>query len=296
MKIGLLERLQNGGVVLGDGGYLMGLRLRGFARENHMTPLVVVEHPDAVQQLTREFRDAGSEVLQTLTFFGTRNMMEYEGLGDRAEEINRTAVQIAKEVAGDDVLVAGNLCSPTIVTKDFIPGDERAQKYVAGLLEEQLAWIVDEGVDLLILETFSWLEEALLALELAKQTKLPTIVTMAYEGHSLSKIFEGIAPGECSERLSDAGADVVGVNCLVGPKNMLSLAEQMQQQTDRPIAIQPSAFHTWWEAVEEPIAPSRFARFARDAQERKMGYLGACCGAGPEHIRAMAEALGKPTR
>ena len=296
MKQGLLERLNHNGIVLGDGGYLMGLRLRGFAREGHLTPLVVVEHPDAVRQITQQFCDAGSEVLQTMTFFGTRNMMEYEGLGDRTEEINRTAVQIAKEVAGEDVLVAGNLCSPTIMTKDFTPGDENSRKYVTRLLEEQLGWLVDEGVDLLILETFSWLEEAILALDLANQTKLPTIVTMAYEGHSLKKTFEGTTPAECAERLSQRGADVVGVNCLASPKNMLPLAEEMQQHTNHPVAIQPSAFHTWWEGVDEPIAPKRFGQFATEAREQKMGYIGACCGAGPEHIRAMARALGKPTR
>ena len=96
MKETFLERLNSGNTILGDGGYLMGLRLRGFVEKGHMTPLVVVNHPDAVRQFTQEFLDAGAEVLQTLTFFGTRNMMEYEGLGDRTEEINRTAVQIAK--------------------------------------------------------------------------------------------------------------------------------------------------------------------------------------------------------
>ena len=222
-------------------------------------------------------------------------MMEYEGLGDQTEEINRTAVRIAKEIAGDDGLVAGNLCSPTIMTKEFTPGDERSRKYVAGLLEEQLAWIVDEGVDLLILETFSWLEEALLALDLAKRAKLPTMVTMAYEGHSLKKTFEGFTPSECARRLSENGADVVGVNCLASPKNMLPLAEEMQQQTAHPVAIQPSAFHTWWEGVEHPIASDVFGQFAVQARERQLGYIGACCGAGPEHIRAMAQTLGKVT-
>ena len=296
MKHGLLERLSGGGVVLGDGGYLMGLRLRGFAREGHMTPLVVAEHPDAVRQITQEFCDAGSEVLQTLTFFGTRNMMEYEGLGDRTEEINRTAVRIAKEVAGEEVLVAGNLCSPTIMTKEFTPDDESSHKHVAALLEEQLAWIVDEGVDLLILETFSWLQEALLALDLAKRTKLPIMVTMAYEGHRLSNTLEGLTPGECAQRLSENGADVVGVNCLASPKNMFPLANEMQQHTTHPVAIQPSAFHTWWEGVEQPIAPELFGRFAAEARDRHLGYIGACCGAGPEHIRAMAQSLGKSTR
>ena len=110
--MGLLERLRDG-FVLGDGGYLMALRLRGFIEKGAMTPQVIATHPEEVTRLTREFRDAGADVLQTLTFFGTRNM-----LGEEAEAINRSACRIARKVAGDDRLVAGNLNSPSITHKD----------------------------------------------------------------------------------------------------------------------------------------------------------------------------------
>ena len=122
------------------------------------------------------------------------------------------------------------------------------------------------------------------------------MVTMAYEGHRLSNTLEGLTPGECAQRLSENGADVVGVNCLASPKNMFPLANEMQQHTTHPVAIQPSAFHTWWEGVEQPIAPELFGRFAAEARDRHLGYIGACCGAGPEHIRVMAQSLGKSTR
>ena len=85
----------------------MGLRLRGFVEAGSMTPEVVAKYPQEVRKLTREFKEAGAEVLQTLTFFGTSNMLAPAGLGDRAEEINRTACRIAREAGGGEALVAG---------------------------------------------------------------------------------------------------------------------------------------------------------------------------------------------
>ena len=130
-----------------------------------MTPEVVAKYPQEVRKLTREFKEAGAEVLQTLTFFGTSNMLAPAGLGDRAEEINRTACRIAREAGGGEALVAGNLNSPSIVHGDYNPADKAMRERTRGWLDEQLPWLVDEGVDFLIMETFSWLDEALVALE-----------------------------------------------------------------------------------------------------------------------------------
>ena len=181
MAGGLLDRLESG-FVLGDGGYLMGLRLRGFVKAGAMTPQVVATHPEEVVKLTQEFRDAGAEVLQTLTFFGTSNMLAQVGFGDRAEEINRNACRIAREVAGEDCLVAGNLNSPSIHYQDYDPSDGAKRDRTRAWLEEQLPWICDEEVDFLILETFSWLDEALVKVkvnvEVAKKTGM-TLVSLA---------------------------------------------------------------------------------------------------------------------
>ena len=157
--------------VLGDGGYLMGLRLRGFVEAEAMTPEVVVNYPQEVYKISREFKEAGAEVLQTLTFFGTSNMLAPVGLGDRAEEINRTACRIAREASGGEALVAGNLNSPSIVHRDYNPADKAMRERTRGWLDEQLPWLVDEGVDFLVMETFSWLDEALVALEVARGTQ-----------------------------------------------------------------------------------------------------------------------------
>ena len=290
MSEGLLQRLEKG-FVLGDGGYLMALRMRGFVRTGAMTPQVVATHPEEVRKLTQEFKDAGAEVLQTLTFFGTSNMLKPAGLEDRAKEINTTACRIAKEVAGDDALVAGNLNSPTITCMDYDPSDAEKRDRTRAWLDEQLPWLCDGGVDFLILETFSWLDEALLALDVAKGTGLPLVVTVSMEGTGNAETFDGISPAECARQLADAGADVVGLNCICPPAAMLDFATRMRRAVDIPVCCQPSAWHSWW---DRPAATNaQFARFAMDAMKADIRYLGSCCGAGPEHVRAMAEAMGK---
>ena len=290
MSEGLLQRLERG-FVLGDGGYLMALRMRGFVRTGAMTPQVVATHPEEVRKLTQEFKDAGAEVLQTLTFFGTSNMLKPAGLEDRAKEINTTACRIAKEVAGDDALVAGNLNSPTITCMDYDPSDAEKRDRTRAWLDEQLPWLCDGGVDFLILETFSWLDEALLALDVAKGTELPLVVTVSMEGTGNAETFDGFSPTECARQLADAGADVVGLNCICPPAAMLDFATRMRRTVDIPVCCQPSAWHSWW---DRPAATNaQFARFAMDAMEADIRYLGSCCGAGPEHVRAMAEAMGK---
>lgn len=289
-KTGLLDKLKSG-FVLGDGGYLMGLRLRGFLRKESMTPEVVMTHPEEVRKLTQEFKDAGAEVLQTLTFFGTTNMLERAGLGEHAEEINRTACRIAREVAGEEVLVAGNFNSPSIIYADYDPTDRVKRERTRAWLEEQLPWIIDEKVDFLILETFSWLDEALVAIEVAQKTGLPIVTTLSMEGEG-GKTLDGFSPAECAKRLADAGSDVVGVNCLYRPPEMLGYAKAMRQAVNIPICCQPSAWHSWW-PDPTPVTPAEYARFAKEGMAADIRYLGACCGAGPEHIRAMAEAMGK---
>jgi betaine-homocysteine S-methyltransferase len=281
---GLLDRLRDG-FVLGDGGYLMALRLRGFVQKDAMTPQVVDTHPEEVTKLTREFREAGADVLQTLTFFGTRNM-----LGEQAEELNRSACRIAREVAGGDRLVAGNLNSPSISYKDYDPEDERKRDRTRAWLDEQLLWICDESIDFLILETFSWLDEALLAVDIAKQTGRTLVTTVSLEGEG-DRTFDGYTPSECARRLADAGSDVVGLNCICPPGRLLQHAAAMRASVEVPICCQPSAWHSWWE--EPAVTPEAFGEFTRRAMEEDIRFIGSCCGAGPEHVAEMATAMGR---
>jgi betaine-homocysteine S-methyltransferase len=175
-KKGILERLKEG-PVLGDGGYLLELEKRGWVRPGPFTPEVAIVYPNALRELHIEFREAGAEVLQALTFYASRDKLATVGLEDRVEDINRSAVRVAKEVAGDQCLVAGNLS----LTWMYEHGSPSAADRVRQTFDEQLRIQCDEGVDFIIGETFSWLGEALLCVERAKKTGLPVMVTICFE-------------------------------------------------------------------------------------------------------------------
>ena len=167
MSAGIETLLQGPLPVLGDGGYLIELERRGYvdsgsSREKvgtgrgsgQFTPEIVIENPDALRELHREFLSAGSQVLQALTFFGTREKLARSGYGAKTEEINRNAVQIAREIAGDRALIAGSVSRTQLFERE---GTHTAS-HVRDLLQEQIRLLKDAGVDFLILETFFHLE------------------------------------------------------------------------------------------------------------------------------------------
>jgi len=217
-KKGILERLKEG-PVLGDGGYLLELEKRGWVRAGPFTPEVALTYPNALRELHVEFREAGAEVLQALTFYASRDKLATVGLETRLEELNRAAVRVARDVAGDRCLVAGNLS----LTWMYEPESPSAADRVRRTFDEQLAVQVDEGVDFIIGETFSWLGEALIAVERAKKTGLPAMVTVCFE--SKDETAEGINAADAAKKLLDAGADIVGLNCLRPPEHMLGPME-----------------------------------------------------------------------
>jgi betaine-homocysteine S-methyltransferase len=301
---GILERLADG-PVLGDGGYLLELEKRGYVQAGPFTPEVVIEHPDALVQLHREFLRAGAEVLQTMTFYASDDKLATVGLRGAVDDINRDAVRIAREVAAEgDALVAGNLS----LTWAYDPADASSEDHVRALIDRQLQDQLDAGPpDFWIGETFSYLGEALLFVERAKATGLPVMATMSFETLP-ARAYEGGTPGECARRLADAGADVVGVNCLNGPAQQLPIAVEMVRAVGGsvPVATQPVAYATTqdrpdftsWPAFPHALTGmtlprGELARFAADAREAGVRYIGSCCGSVAEHVRAMAKVLGK---
>src|SRR4051812_32318271 len=183
----ILDRIAKQGLVLGDGGYLLELERRGWVdsgsgREKvgtgkgsgQFTPEVAIENPEALRQLHREFLAAGSEVLQALTFFATREKLSRAGYGNAMEAINLAAVKIAREVAGENALVAGSVSRTQLFERE---GPSAAQ-HVRDLFSEQVRLLADAGVDFLIFETFFHLQEMLIALECGRKSGLPMLATM----------------------------------------------------------------------------------------------------------------------
>lgn len=299
MKKGILERLSEG-IVLGDGGYLLELEKRGWVRAGPFTPEVVLARPEAVRELHVEFREAGAEVLQALTFYASRDKLGTVGLEGRLEDLNRAAVRIAREAADDRCLVAGNVS----LTWMYEAGSSSSHDRVRKTFDEQLALQTREGIDFVIGETFSWLGEALIAVECAKKTNLPVMVTVSFEKEPRTS--EGKSPAEAAKALEGAGADVVGVNCLRSPEHTLPLVEEMRKAVKCHVACQPVAYRTPSDSPDFTSLPQfpqeldllqlsrrEMADYARRARDVGVTYIGACCGAVASHIREMGHALGK---
>ncbi|HYX19961.1 MAG TPA: homocysteine S-methyltransferase family protein [Thermoanaerobaculia bacterium] len=299
MKKNILERLEDG-PVLGDGGYLLELEKRGWVRAGPFTPEVALTRPAALRELHDEFREAGAEVLQALTFYASRDKLATVGLENRLEDLNRAAVRIAREAAGDRCLVAGNIS----LTWMYEPDSPAAADRVRRTFDEQLAVQVDEGVDFVIGETFSFLGEALLAVERARATKLPVMVTVCFENQPVTP--DGHTAADCGRALQDAGADIVGINCLRGPETTLPLIAEMRKAVKGFVACQPVGYRTPPERPDftsleafpfelDPLQHSRreMARWAEQARDLGIDYIGSCCGSVAAHVREMARALGK---
>jgi len=302
----LTERLRSG-TVLGAEGYVFELERRGYIKAGPFVPEVVLDFPDALRELHREFLRAGSDVMVALTYYAHREKLRDVGREDDLEAMNRQAVRIAREVAREgDALVAGNVCN----TWAYDPDNPATGQTVRAMYTEQLGWAVEEGVDFVISETNDYLGEALIALEVIQRLGLPAMVTLAPTQPGQTR--DGYEYADACRILAAEGAQVVGLNCDRGPRTMVPLIARIRETVDCAVAIQPVPYRTdaitptmqsfrssdgerAFPVALDPFVCTRFemAEFALQAQELGVDYVGICCGAGPHHVRAMAEALGR---
>ena len=303
MTRSLLQRLQKG-IVLGAEGYLFELERRGFLKAGAFVPEVVLDYPQAVEELHKEFLRAGSEVMVAFTYYAHREKLKIIGRERDLEPMNRQALSIAKKVAKEgDALLAGNICN----TWAYNPNDKKTEKIVRAMYTEQVQWAKEEGADFIIAETIEYIGEALIALDVIKEYGLPALVTF---GATYEKSKDGIDWIEGCKMLEAKGADVVGFNCIRGPQTMLPLLKKLKKSVNCYIAAQPVPYHTSKSQPAfqflkqkdgslafplnlEPYLCTRteMADFAKKAEEIGINYIGICCGSGPHHVRAMAEAL-----
>jgi betaine-homocysteine S-methyltransferase len=305
----LIERLEAGPVICAE-GYLFECERRGYLQAGAFVPEVVLEYPEVVAQLHREFVHAGSDVVEAFTYYAHREKLRLIGREDDLEPLNRGALAVAGEVARETgALFAGNVSNTNV----FLPEDE-ARRAVRAMFDEQLGWAVDAGVDFVIAETFSWWEEAAIALEAIVATGLPAVVTVAMHQEPVTR--DGLLPEDACRRLEDAGATVVGLNCIRGPRTLLPMVRAVREACQGYVAALPVPYRTTDEqptfqslrddaydppggrpfpTALDPFVCTRYelGDFAREALELGVRYLGVCCGAGPHHIRAVAEAVGR---
>lgn len=312
----LQDRLADGAVICAE-GYLFELERRGYLQAGAFVPEVVLAHPEAVAQLHRDFLRAGSDVMVAFTYYAHREKMRLVGKEDLIEPLQREALRLAKEAAAEDdterTMVAGNICNTNV----YLPEDAATHDECRRMFDEQIGWAAQAGVDFVLLETFSWHGEAMLALQAAQAAGLDTVVNVVT--HSTGKLRDGPSPAESCKRLAEAGATVVGMNCCRGPATMLPQLLEVRAAVDCPVAGIPVPYrtdeaHPSMQSLQDshpqcclpedmrsfpvgldPFVCTRFemAKFARDCMANDIRMVGVCCGGGPHHVRAMAEALGR---
>ena len=306
----LLDQLAAGPVICAE-GYVFELERRGYLQAGAFVPEVVLEHPESVAQLHRDFVHAGSDIVEALTYYAHREKLRVIGREQDLEPINRQALGIAKKVADETgTLFAGDICNTNV----FDPADSASQKGVRAMFEEQVQWAVDAGVDFVIGETFSYAQEALIATDVIKKAGKVAVITLAM--HQAEVTREDWSVADACKRLEQAGADVVGLNCIRGPRTMMPLLALIRGAIRVPMAALPVPYRTTptqpsfqslrdaqysspserpFPIALDPFTCNRFeiADFGREALALDIRYLGVCCGAGPHHIRSLAESVGK---
>ena len=284
MKGSFLERIA-GEVLSGDGAIGTMLYAKGVALDANFEHLNLVR-PELVLELHAEYLAAGARVIETNTFGANYAKLSAIGIGSKVAEINRQGGVIARRAAkGRDVFVAGSM-GPLGRGKG-----ELTQEEVRDCFRVQAAALAEGGVDLLILETFSELEELEIAVAAARETGLAVVANLAFgEG---SRLAGGIEAESAALRLVAAGADLVGANCGAGPLELLSTLKRIAAVTELPLAAYPnSGFPEYVDGrYIYRTTPEYFAAMAEEMVAAGAALVGGCCGTTPEHIRVMAKRL-----
>jgi methionine synthase I (cobalamin-dependent)/5,10-methylenetetrahydrofolate reductase len=287
-----LERIHQR-VLICDGAMGTMLYARGHSYRSCFDELCESQ-PSVIEDLHREYIAAGAEVIETNTFGANPIRLAEHGLEERAEEINRAGARIARNAAGDKIFVAGSV-GP--LNKQLHPIGSLSLEDAREAFRIQIRGLVEGGIDLLILETFSSLQEIHEALAAAHGLcDLPVIAQMTFTEEA--KTIVGDKPAEVYQALRNWGADVIGVNCSVGPHGVMEVIERFPVTEEVVLSAQPNA------GLPRIIggryiyltSPQYFADYAVKFADIGVGLVGGCCGTTPEHIRAMAQAIGSRKR
>ena len=317
MSKNLIQRLNEGPVICAE-GFLFEIEKRGYLAAGEFVPMVSLEHPEALENLHKDFQHAGSDVVEAFTYNAHREKMRVIGKEELIEPLNRAALQIAKKVAdnpidgGEPNLMAGNISNSNI----WEQGNLDSHKEVEKMFNEMVGWSVDEGADLLVGETFYYAEEAYMALDIIQKAGLPSVITIAPMAEN--EMRDGVSILDTMKELEQRGADVVGMNCFRGPDTMMPYLREARKVLKCHMGALPLPFRTTdanptffnlpddhgcscpaphgrtFPTALDPLYCNRYEirEFGKEAFELGINYLGVCCGATPMHIREVAEAAG----
>ena len=257
--------------------------------------LWVQENPEGVKNLHRGYVEAGSDIILTDTFGGSRPKLDKNGLGEQVTEINRKAAQLAREVIGEPGIVLGDM-GPTGLLLE--PMGTLTQAEAVQVFAEQAAALAAGGVDGILIETMSDLNEAIAAVEGVRQVSdLPILVTLSFDTHGRTMM--GVRPSIAAKTLSEMGVDVIGANCgRTLSETMDAIQEMKQAAPNAMLMAKPNAGlpHVDGSDSVYDVSPEIVAEYALKFAAQGVKIMGTCCGSSPDHIRAIAKVLRLPAR
>jgi len=283
---------------------------RGYLKAGGFVPEVVIEHPDLVRELHREYVRAGSDAVLAFTYYGHREKLRLIGRENDLEKLNRDALKIAREVADESgTLLGGNISNTTI----YKPNDPEVHKQIKNIFEEQIGWAVDAGADFILGETYSSYGEAEIALDAIKEfgNGLPAIINFAYTKDGL---MDGVSLEDAGRRIEERGAAVVGLNCARGPGTIIEPLKRLRKACKIPVAAVPVTYRTSeempsFQSLVDIDNPERSAfpldldpylcsrtqiyNFGKEADKAGAQVIGLCCGNRAFFTRSLAESLGR---
>lgn len=291
----MLTRLIEGEVLIADGAWGTMLFDRESLEPGEPTETLNLRNPDVVQEVAREYMDAGAQLLTTNTFAGSPIALARNGLQEKTEEINRTAASLLRDVAGEGVLVSGSIgpCGHLLQPLGDVHPDEVAEGF-----RRQISGLAEGGAQVLCVETMTDLSEALLAVRAAREAapELPLMASMTFDATPRGFFtVMGVSAADAAKGLDEAGADVIGSNCGNGLEDMIEVVIELRRWTQRPLLIQSNAGlpTTRDGCIEYPEAPEYFAQRLPSLIEAGAQVIGGCCGTTPAHIRALKNRLGE---
>ena len=314
MTMDLVNRLNKGPVLCAE-GYLFAMERRGYLQAGAFVPEVVLENPEVVSQLHREFIRAGSDVVQAFTYYGHREKLRIIGKENLLEPLQKNALKIAREAAKEfpklDLMVCGDVANTNI----YDPNNKNSLTECQKMYEEQISWAKEANVDFVVAETISWVNEMKIALKAIKDEGLIAVTNFAIPRGDKTR--DGYSAEDACKMMEDLGADVVGLNCYRGPEMTMTLLKKIRQKVSCHVAGLPVPYRTTEadptflnitdsgcncipEGNAFPVALDNLycnryemAEFAKNCLNKKINFIGICCGAEAHHVREMSLALGK---
>jgi len=292
----VVDRVRAGQTLVFDGGY--GTMLFAAGLLNGGCPELWNDtHGEVVAGIHRGYFDAGSDIVETNTFGGTRLKLDEYAIGDRTRELNVKGARLARSVAPAGGWVAGSIGPTSRLPLDYALDNGVTDEQYEETFREQAEALAEGGVDLFAVETMMFPQEANAAIRACKAVAdLPVMATMFFqyeEGNDRDRTMWGESAGEVAKSLLAAGADVVGMNCGRGPDRAIVIIREMRAVTDAPLVAYPNAGLpiTTGDNVRYELDPEPMAREYPALLEAGCNIVGACCGSNPEHIRLIAEVV-----